>query len=182
MKRWLTCHFFFSIFLLHQDNRRVIIKAPLLGSERILLEAQPSYLKLVACLYVSKETTKMGMIRKDKQEVLSSILIYCHSKAQIIRFRDFKVLKMFRCTRFMSQEHYKTHKMTCAPERSVWSVSLLGIWRRFGSLATHKVHSEDWCPAWLESLLGAQIILTAMSCSGSHHTHRKDSVGYIFVV
>ena len=26
----------------------------------------------------------------------------------------------------------------------VWSESSLSAWKRFGSLATHKVHSEDW--------------------------------------
>ena len=34
--------------------------------------------------------------------------------------------------------------MTCAPNEGSGLPSLVKVWRRFGFLASHKVHSEDW--------------------------------------
>ena len=59
---------------------------------------------------------------------------------------------VFLYLRLMTFEppHDKTNKMTCAPSAQislgicpVWSESLLSVWRKLGSLATHWVHNED---------------------------------------
>ena len=49
--------------------------------------------------------------------------------------------------------------------RPVWSESSLSAWRSIGSLANRKVHSED--SDQTESLLGAQVILSVLSCCAS---------------
>ena len=59
----------------------------------------------------------------------------------------------------------------CAPKKvsvqPVWSESLLSIWRKLGSLATHLAHSEDADQTvWMRRLIWAHAILLVLSyCS-----------------
>ena len=55
----------------------------------------------------------------------------------------------------------------CLGIRPVWSESSLSRWRNTGSLATLRAHSEDWCPSWSESSLGAHVILLVLSLGNS---------------
>ena len=79
-------------------------------------------------------------------------------------------------------QHDKTNKMACSsshepskdsdqPGHPPSLISPLSAWRNLGSLATPKVHSEDWCPGWSDSSLGAQVILLVLSCFGSYCFH-----------
>ena len=71
--------------------------------------------------------------------------------------------------------HDKTNKITCTQRRlrSAWAStqsdqsSLCDQQVVKGPLFLHEV-SEDWCPGWSESLLGAQVILLVLSCRGSY--------------
>ena len=50
------------------------------------------------------------------------------------------------CNIILSCNMTKPTKWVCIQRRhpSVWSESSLSAWRNIGSLATHRVHSEDW--------------------------------------
>ena len=75
------------------------------------------------------------------------------------------------CSCWIVPQHDKTSKMSVRPAktqislviRPVWSESSLSAWRKFGSLATHWAHSEDWSD-WAD----AQIILLVLSCGSSN--------------
>ena len=73
----------------------------------------------------------------------------------------------------------KPTKWLCAQRRlgSAWpstqsDQSSLSAWRKFGSLATHWAHSEDWSD-WADARLiwvfaGPTVILLVLSCRGSY--------------
>ena len=74
------------------------------------------------------------------------------------------------------QNYLCTHlKLTSAWASTQSDQSLLSAGRRFGSLATHKAHREDWSDwaegqGWSDSLLGAQVIVLVLPCFGSNGT------------
>ena len=78
---------------------------------------------------------------------------------------------------YLSQSMTKPTKWPVHPAKTQISLgfaqSSLPDWRRCGSWAIHKAHSEDWsdwtirlswCPGCSVSLLGAQVILLVSSC------------------
>ena len=84
------------------------------------------------------------------------------------------------CIQYMSCSMTKPAKWPVHPAKTrislcicpVWQ-SLLSAWRKVGSLATHKAHSEDsirlgGCPGWSESSLGARVILLVLLYCGSY--------------
>ena len=76
----------------------------------------------------------------------------------------------------------KTSKMTVRPAktqislgiRPVWSESSLSAWRKLGSLATHRAHSEDsdqtgQMPRLIWVFAGRTLTLLVLSCRGSYN-------------
>ena len=85
--------------------------------------------------------------------------------------------------------HEKTNKVTVRPAktqislgiRPVRSESSLSAWRKLGSLATHKAHSEDTDQTGRISRLicvfaGCTVILLVLSCRGSNKHGETKSI------
>ena len=76
---------------------------------------------------------------------------HIHSKHLNILYLSISHRVVF-CICFMYEPvHDKTNKMACVPSKTdhpgicpVLSESLLSVWRKLGSLATHLAHSKDW--------------------------------------
>ena len=82
------------------------------------------------------------------------------------------------CHRAFEPWHDKTNNVAVRPAktqislgiRPVWSESLLSAWRKLGSLATHKAHSEDSDQPGLRLIwvfAGCTLILLVLSCRHS---------------
>ena len=69
----------------------------------------------------------------------------------------------------------------------VWSVSLLSIWRKLGSLATHWVHSEESdqtgrMPRLIWVFAGRTVILLVLSCCGSYAVSEVYEVCFSLII
>ena len=108
------------------------------------------------CRYSETVNSKRKVYTPDHHFQTALIWPYQNNQAYecprlISQYKHFSVDVMKLIQRQMSQRMTKPSKWHVCPAkiqislgiRSVWSESSLSAWRKFGSLATHWVHSED---------------------------------------
>ena len=114
----------------------------------------------ISNLYISSVAAQAGLSLPWSQTLKTGFVV----TRLLLLFKKKKKKKQL--SRDMKKKNKKknNNKVTVRPVktqislgiRPVWPETSLSVWRKLGSLATHWAHSEDWCPGWSESSLGAQ--------------------------